>query len=68
MLCSSKESRVYGLEAILLNFLRTKEAVGRVRRCGKSLRRLNRRKIKLKQEDIHLRGRTGDLLEVHLKK
>ena len=55
MLSSSKESWVYGLEAVI-GLLPTKEAVSRVRKCGKSLRRLNRRKFELKQKDIHQRG------------
>ena len=50
----------------IIGFLPTKEAVDRVRKCGKSLRRLYRRKYELQQKDIHLRGGRGGLLEVHL--
>ena len=52
----------------IIGLLPTKEDVGRVRKCGKSLRRLNRRKFELKYKHIHLRGESGGLLEVHLKK
>ena len=54
MLSPSKESWVLGMEVVLLDPSPTKQIVGRVRRCGKSLRRLNRRKSELKQKDIHL--------------
>ena len=47
----------------ITGLLPTKEAVDRVRRCGKSLRR----KFELKQKDTHLRGGSGGLLKVHLK-
>ena len=51
-----------------LDFLPTKEAFDQVRRFCKSLRRINRRKFELKQKNIHLRGGSGCLLDVHLKK
>ena len=52
----------------IIGLLPTKKAVGQVRRCGKSLCTLSKRKFALKQKDIHLRGGSNGLLEVHLKK
>ena len=52
----------------IIGLLPTKEDVGQVRKCGKSLRRLNKRKFELKQKDIHQKGGSGGLLEVHVKK
>ena len=52
----------------IIGLLPTKEPVGRIRKCGESLHWLNRRKSELKQKDIHLKGGSGGLLKVHLKK
>ena len=43
------------MEAVLLNFCRQRKPLAWVRKCGKNLRGLSRRKFELKQKDIHLK-------------